>query len=617
MKKRFIFSIIGVISLILITIGMSYAFFNYVKIGTTENTVTSGILEFLYTEVEQIGAGIRISDAYPIGDELGKVQTGAGKEFNFKITSKLSGNYDIPYTITARKKNDSTLDGKAVRIYLTEVTGAVEEERLLDNYNNLSDYEKAPSGITEKVIYTGLVPTGSTNYEKEFKLRMWIDETLDFSPTTNESGSDIYPYNEKIFTITVNVYANAKVVTDAEIDMANTTSIKSITVNDLTARSIENDQYDYELNVKPDVTEVNINIETTNPEATVEITNLDSLVVQKSSIQKLSNTKVITLQLKEGDTLFKIKVTSANKQMEKEYILKIGKRQYGLENTSYKAGSKIEWAGLNWYVMEDTGTTVKLILSNNYKTGVYGESTDYINSTAYTELNTNFTGENSIISEAIQEGSIEKDSNSSAYIRLPYYEELNINIPNDSNTVFWTMSNNDNKIYLGNNTGINIKNYEAQTTANYYVGYSTTLAGIEKTGITSVEEKPLSQNPNESTVTYNENANIVSKSTAYGSQYNVTAATASGYSCDNSSCPNSYCSAKTQPYYGNNCQIDSTFTYYVLGNWWNPNYNVWVNGSTCGANTIYYANGNCSNFYEVTEATSDIGYRPVIEIFKK
>lgn len=42
------------------------------------------------------------------------------------------------------------------------------------------------------------------------RLRMRIDEETDFS--ANSDGT--YPNNEKIFTLTVNVYANAKVVTD-------------------------------------------------------------------------------------------------------------------------------------------------------------------------------------------------------------------------------------------------------------------------------------------------------------------------------------------------------------------------------------------------------------------
>ena len=43
------------LSIILITIGVTYAFFNYAKEGTTENTVKTGSITFLYTEVSGVG----------------------------------------------------------------------------------------------------------------------------------------------------------------------------------------------------------------------------------------------------------------------------------------------------------------------------------------------------------------------------------------------------------------------------------------------------------------------------------------------------------------------------------------------------------------------------------
>ena len=182
-KKSIILMILGIIGLIVITAGVTYAFFSYTKEGVTENTVKTGTIEFLYTEVDKVGAGISIEDAFPMSDEQGKAQTGAGKEFNFKVTSKVTGNLDIPYTVTARKKAvDNALDDGAVRIYLADTTGEVEKELLLDNYGDLENYNEAPSGITEKIIYKGLVPTGSTNYEKDFTLKMWIDDDVDFSP---------------------------------------------------------------------------------------------------------------------------------------------------------------------------------------------------------------------------------------------------------------------------------------------------------------------------------------------------------------------------------------------------------------------------------------------------
>ena len=128
---------------------------------------------------------------------------GTGNVFDFKVTSTTPTNARIPYEITARMKSDSTLDPSAVKAYLTTVNGASEEEILLDQYSNLTQTSVlVPEATVEKTIYKGTVPVGS-NYEKNFRLRMWISEDTEFS-----DGS----MNGKTFAITVNVYANAEIV---------------------------------------------------------------------------------------------------------------------------------------------------------------------------------------------------------------------------------------------------------------------------------------------------------------------------------------------------------------------------------------------------------------------
>ena len=202
-KKQVIITLVAIISLVVITVGVTYAFFNYAKIGTTDNTVKTGSITFLYTEVSGVGKGISLTEAYPVADSIGKVQTGEDKGFDFKVTSTISMNSNIDYQITARKKSDSTLANNAVKLYLTEVSGT-EQELLLSKYSELQQTDKVDSSkYDERILYEATVPANTSNYEKNFKLRMWVDENTDFS-----DGS----MNDKTFTITVNVYADGKVV---------------------------------------------------------------------------------------------------------------------------------------------------------------------------------------------------------------------------------------------------------------------------------------------------------------------------------------------------------------------------------------------------------------------
>ena len=322
-KKSLVLSVIAVVMLLVITIGVSYAFFSYTKKGTTENSIKTGTITFLYTEVTGVGKGIKIEDSLPISDDQGKLLTGSGNVFEFKITSDTLSNTSIPYEVTARKSSNSTLDEKAVKVYLTEVDGE-ESELLLDNYSNLKGTDTTiPEGIVEKTLYKGKVPANTTKYEKNFKLRMWLDEGVDFSPVKDDSGNDTYPYNGKTFTLTVNVYANANVVTESDKAQEANANIKSVGINNSELTKVEDKEYQYEATLPEGTTEAAIDIETENEYSTVKVEKIDSLVYNetRSNIKRLSTKK--TVELNPGDNYFKVTVTSEDKTTTNEYKIKI------------------------------------------------------------------------------------------------------------------------------------------------------------------------------------------------------------------------------------------------------------------------------------------------------
>ena len=192
-NKQIIITLIAIISLIVITVGVTYAFFNYSRTGTTDNVVKTGGITFLYTEVSGVGKGISLTEAYPVSDSIGKVQVGEGKVFDFKVTSNISMNSSIGYQVTARKKTGSTLANNAVKVYLTEVNGT-EQELLLSKYSELDQTDKVDSSkFDERILYEATVPANTANYEKNFRLRMWVSDDTDFT-----DGS----MNDKTFTLT-------------------------------------------------------------------------------------------------------------------------------------------------------------------------------------------------------------------------------------------------------------------------------------------------------------------------------------------------------------------------------------------------------------------------------
>ncbi len=272
-KKQIIITLIAIISLIVITVGVTYAFFNYSRTGTTDNVVKTGGITFLYTEVSGVGKGISLTEAYPVADSIGKVQVGEGKVFDFKVTSNISMNSNIGYQVTARKKTDSTLANSAVKVYLTEVNGT-EQELLLSKYSELDQTDKVDSSkYDERILYEATVPANTSNYEKNFKLRMWVSDDTDFS-----DGS----MNDKTFTLTVNVYADGKVVTD-NLDTTNT--LDSITVSDCTLDPVFNSATtEYSCTVKNSVTSVTVNAKASSTQAKVRGLGTKELIVGKNTL---------------------------------------------------------------------------------------------------------------------------------------------------------------------------------------------------------------------------------------------------------------------------------------------------------------------------------------------
>ena len=157
-KKTLILSIIGLIGLVIVTIGITYAVFTYTKLGTTDNTITSGTLKFLYTENTGVKTGIKLTNALPISDTQGEALDGDNNVFDFSIEATNTGTEVIPYEISLREKDTSTLAEENVKIYLTDRT-ETQETSLLEptKYSELTQTSINVGTNTEKTIYKSSV----------------------------------------------------------------------------------------------------------------------------------------------------------------------------------------------------------------------------------------------------------------------------------------------------------------------------------------------------------------------------------------------------------------------------------------------------------------------------
>ena len=390
-KKQMIITLIAIISLIVITVGVTYAFFNYSRTGTTDNVVKTGGITFLYTEVSGVGKGISLTEAYPVADSIGKVQVGEGKVFDFKVTSNISMNSSIGYQVTARKKTGSTLANSAVKVYLTEVNGT-EQELLLSKYSELSQTDKVDSSkYDEKILYEATVPANTANYEKNFKLRMWVSDDTDFT-----DGS----MNDRTFTLTVNVYADGKVVTD-NLDTTNT--LDSITVSDCTLDPAFNSATtEYGCTVKNNISSVTVNATATSSKSKVRGLGTKDLVVGKNTlpirvIAEDGSEKVYNINItrKAGASLLKNEImkntvitanptltTSSNNTSDASGLYKSTATNTGKPTYYFRGNVEnnyVNFAGFTWRIVRiNEDGTVRLIMQ------------DGINNNATYKFNSNY-----------------------------------------------------------------------------------------------------------------------------------------------------------------------------------------------------------------------------------
>ena len=385
-KKQIIITLIAIISLIVITVGVTYAFFNYAKEGTTDNTIKTGSITFLYTEVSGVGKGISLTEAYPVADSIGKVQVGEGKVFDFKVTSNISMNSSIGYQVTARKKTGSTLANSAVKVYLTEVNGT-EQELLLSKYSELSQTDKVDSSkFDERILYEATVPANTSNYEQNFRLRMWVDENTDFS-----DGS----MNDKTFTLTVNVYADGKVITD-NLDTTNT--LDSITVSDCTIDPAFNSATtEYSCTVKNNVTSVTVNATATSTKSKVRGLGAKDLVEGKNTLpirviaedgsEKIYNVNVTRKQAVQNVSIFGKKfevvdaeptlTTSSNNTSDASGLYKSTATNTGKPTYYFRGNVEnnyVSFAGFTWRIVRiNEDGTIRIVMQDginnntNYK----------------------------------------------------------------------------------------------------------------------------------------------------------------------------------------------------------------------------------------------------------
>ena len=196
-KTRKEILIIGLMLLLVIAlVGVSYAAFRFMGVGQRANTITTGSITMEYTESSNT---ISLNGALPTTDKTGMKRLNPGEYFDFTVSSKIVGNVNINYEISAKEIGDGTIDGKYIKLYLTRIKEDGTEEELMvpEVYNEedtTNEYTGRPNG--EMSLYTSSMNSSESN---KYRLRMYVDES--YNPQDDGGGLT--------FSVQVNVYGKS------------------------------------------------------------------------------------------------------------------------------------------------------------------------------------------------------------------------------------------------------------------------------------------------------------------------------------------------------------------------------------------------------------------------
>lgn len=192
MKDKKIIITLSIIIVLVLTIGVTYAFYTYTNIGKNQ-VLISGDIYLNYQETNEI----RLENAIPLSKEEALIQT--NNSFKFTITGKNTSNKDIYYAISVVEgdsiENKSRIKPSDINLYLKENEEVVVDGLRYESFDNTNIWiNKIPAKTNNQVVI---------NYE----LKMWIDSGVKIG-NASDSNYSLEDWNNSYQSIKVNVNAN-------------------------------------------------------------------------------------------------------------------------------------------------------------------------------------------------------------------------------------------------------------------------------------------------------------------------------------------------------------------------------------------------------------------------
>ena len=183
-KKTLLFSVLGVILLLVVVIGVSYAMYTFSAQGSKVNQITTGTISVSYEEASQV----TLTNAYPSTDATGSAVT--GHDLVFTVTGSITGSTSVKYDLAlANITPGATLTAEHVKFNLKKG-----DTYLLGTNANTGVTVASIATNKGTIIDTGyLLDTGtltSTNTGATYTLRAWVADTYKLPQGANTTSED-------------------------------------------------------------------------------------------------------------------------------------------------------------------------------------------------------------------------------------------------------------------------------------------------------------------------------------------------------------------------------------------------------------------------------------------
>ena len=183
-KKTLLFSVLGVILLLVVVIGVSYAMYTFSAKGSKVNQITTGTISVSYEEASQV----TLTNAYPSTDATGSAVT--GHDLVFTVTGSITGSTSVKYDLAlANITPGATLTAEHIKFNLKKG-----DTYLLGTNANTGVTVASIATNKGTIIDTGyLLDTGtltSTNTGATYTLRAWVADTYKLPQGANTTSED-------------------------------------------------------------------------------------------------------------------------------------------------------------------------------------------------------------------------------------------------------------------------------------------------------------------------------------------------------------------------------------------------------------------------------------------